>query len=186
MFEGLIMSVESSAQWRAEKAEQYPDDSRNARSSHALKKLAEKMHALPADDEYVLAYEAVMARMDDDDLYRVSEHESQFIGRYGFDYPQDGDPSDFLGALTEYCQELIDEAEERTAEEERDHAYEEAKGAAGEEAQEAAHKVAKVAADETAKKAADAAYKEAYAKAYKETYDEAYRAALIEALNNAA
>jgi hypothetical protein len=105
-----------------------------------------------------------------------------YIGRYGFDYPQDGDPAGFLAALTEHCQGLAVEAEERAYEEEREQAFEEAKEVADDSAKEVAHEAAKEAAEEAAKEAADEAYKEAYEEAYKEAYDEAYREALIEAL----
>jgi hypothetical protein len=188
----LIERVDASAEWRARKAEQYPDDRRNAQSSKALVKLAQNLKALPADDEHAEAYEAVMDRMEelddgDADLFlRVSEHETGYIGRYGFDYPQDGDPAGFLSVLTEQYQEWANEAEEEAAEEERERAYEEAKESADEVAKEAAHETAKEAAEEAAKEAAEEAYKEAYDEAYKEAYDEAYKEALIEALEETA
>jgi len=188
--EQLIEKVESSADWRAGKAEQYPDDNRNLRSSQALTKLAARLKALPKNDPRGLAYEEAVERLVeidcDSEMLGVIENESQFIGRYGFDYPQDGDPASFLEALTEDCQEAIKEAEEKAAEEEREEAYEEAKETADEEAKEAAHEAAKEAAEEAAKEAAEEAYKEAYEEAYKEAYEEAYREALIEALNKAA
>ena len=187
--EQLIEKVESSADWRAEKAEQYPDDTRNVRSSQALMKLAKRLKTLPDDDENGAAYETVMSRLmeSDDDSAGISaiEHESNYIGRYGFDYPQDGNPADFLSALTEHCQELIDEAEERAAEEEREQAYEKAKENAGDAAKEAADEAAKEAAEEAAKEAAEEAYKEAYEETYKEVYEETYREALIEAVQAA-
>lgn len=186
--EQLIAHVESSADWRAEKAEQYPDDARNMRSSQALTKLAEKLKALPANDENVAAYEAVMDRLvesDGDEMFGVIEYESQYIGRYGFDYPQDGDPADFLEALTEACQESVDKAEEQAAEEEREQAYEEAKQTASEEAKQAAHEKATEAAKKAAEEAAEEARRQAYTEAYAEAYEEAYREALLEALNNA-
>lgn len=184
----LIERIESSADWRAQKAEQYPDDNRNLRSSQALTKLAERLSALPGNDENVVAYEAVMGRLVDaeDDLHKVVEHENHYIGRYGFEYPQNGDPAGFLAGLTEQYQEWIDEAEERIAEQEREQAYEEAKEAADEAAKEAAHETAKEAAEEAAKEAAEEAYKEAYDEAYKEAYEEAYREALIKAFKKAA
>jgi hypothetical protein len=184
--ESLIEHVESSAHWRAQKAEQYPNDKRNERSSRALTELAENLRALPADDKYGGAYEAVMDRLVElkDELLQVIEHESQYIGRYGFDYPQDGDPVDFLSDLTETYQEWVSEAEEHIAEEEREEAYEAAKEAADESAREAAHEAAKEAAEEAAKEAAEEAYKEAYDETYKEVYDETYREALIDALKD--
>jgi hypothetical protein len=188
----LIERVVASADWRAQKAEQYPDDRRNTQSSKALTKLAENLRALPADDEHVMAYEAVMDRLEELDdgnadlLVRVSEHQTGYIGRYGFDYPQDGDPAVFLSVSTEQYQEWVNEAEEEAAEAEREQAYEEAKEIADEAAQDAAHEAAQEAAEEAAKEAAEEAYKEAYDEAYKEAYDEAYKEALIEALKETA
>jgi flagellar biosynthesis/type III secretory pathway protein FliH len=184
--ESLIQSVETSAEWRAGKAAQYPDDKRNRSSSKALFLLAKNLAELPADDKHVQAYEAIHERLLELDLIsRVSEHESQYIGRYGFDYPQDGDPEDFLASLTEEYQEWVDEAEEEAAEEEREEAYEAACEAADEEAKEIADETAKEAAEEAAKEAAEEAYKEAYEEAYKEAYEEAYREALINAIQEA-
>jgi hypothetical protein len=187
--EQIIERVESSADWRAEKAEQYPNDARNMRSSQALTKLAEKLKGLPANDENVAAYEAVMSRLVEsdvgDEMLGVIEYESQYIGRYGFDYAQDGDPADFLEALTEHCQESVYKAEEQSAEEEREQAYEKAKQIASEEAKQVAHEEASQAAKEAAEEAAEEARRKAYAEAYAQAYEEAYREALIEAVNNA-
>ena len=182
--EDLIMRVESSANWRAEKAVQYPDDKRNLRCSEALRELGRRLNELPADNEHACAYEAVVERLVELEAYddRTSRHESEHIGRYGFNYPADGDPEAFLIDLVEQYQEWVSEAEEEAAKEERERAYEAACEAADEEAKEAAEEEAKEAAEEAAKEAAEAAYKEAYEEAYKEAYEEAYRDALIRAL----
>jgi hypothetical protein len=183
----LIARVEASAEWRAQKAKQYANDRRNAQSSQALAKLGQNLKALPADDENIIAYEAVMDRLEKLDegrnfAYRVSVHQTEYISRYGFTYPADGDPADFLSALTEEYQEWVDEAEEEVAEEEREAAYEEAAEIADEAAKEAADEIAKEAAEEAAKEAAEEAYKETYDEVYKEAYDEAYKEALTDAL----
>jgi hypothetical protein len=182
--EHLIESVESSAEWRAEKAAQYPNDKRNRTSAESLSKLAKKLRKLGADNERLQAHEAAEKRLVELDAYGpdITEHISRYVGRYGFDYPADGDPEPFLDGLTEHYQEKIGEADEEAAEAEREQRYEEACEAADEEAKEAADEVAKEAAEEAAKEAADEAYKEAYDEAYKEAYDEAYKDALINAL----
>jgi hypothetical protein len=180
--EMLVESVESSACWRSQKADQYPDDKRNQRSSAALEKLAERLRKLPTDNEHAQTYEAILERLVElDQAYQISEHESHYIGRYGFDYPEDGDPEAFLTGLNEHYQELVEEAEEEKAEEERERAYETACQTAGEEAKAIADKGAREVAEKVAKQAAEKAYKKAYAGTYEETYDEAYRKALIEA-----
>lgn len=183
--EMLIGNVESSADWRAEKAKQYPDDKRNVRSSEALKELARNLRQIPAGDETAVAYSAVVDRLVDlDEGDRISEYESPFIGRYGFDYPTDGDAADFLSVLVEEYQGWVKEAEERQAEEEREQAYEAASEAADEQAREVAHEAAEEIAKEVAREVAEQAYKEAYDEAYKEAYEEAYKEALIEALGS--
>jgi hypothetical protein len=46
MLEQLVLAIESSAEWRASKAAQYPDDKRNVSSSQSLSKLAKNLNAL--------------------------------------------------------------------------------------------------------------------------------------------
>jgi hypothetical protein len=184
--ESLIQDVESSADWRDGKATQYPDDKRNRNSSEALSLLAKNLAGLPADNKHVQAYEVLIERLFEIDKgSQMSEHQSQYIGRYGFDYPQDGDPEDFLDSLNEEYQEWVDEAEEKAAEEENERAYEAAVEIADEEAKEIAEEAAKEAAEEAAKEAAEEAYKIAYDETYKEAYEEAYREALIAAIEEA-
>lgn len=184
--ETLIMQVESSAEWRADKAKQYPDDTRNVRCSEALSELAKNLSGLPAGNPHAMAYEAAVERLvdlDADACSRMSEHENRYTGRYGFDYPADGDPEEFLSDLTGQYQEWIAEAEVEAAEEERERAYEAAKKVAGEEAKEAAAQAAREVAEKAAKEAAEEAYREAYDETYKEAYEEAYREALLRQLN---
>jgi hypothetical protein len=187
--EQLIEKIESSADWRAEKANQYPDDTRNQRSSRALRTLGERLKALSDDDENVVAYVTIASRLaesgDADEMLSSIEHESHYIGRYGFDYPQDGDPASFLLALTEHSQESVDNAEERATEKKREEAYEAAKETADEATKKAAHRAAKEAAEEAAKRAAKEAYKKTFDETYKSVYEEAYCETLIEALKDA-
>jgi hypothetical protein len=186
--EDLIFKVEGSAEWRANKAKQYPDDIRNINSAQSLERLAEKLRALPDNDENVVAYEAAMDRLVDSDANQTSngelvEHENAYIGRFGFDRYKQGeiDPAGFLSGLTETYQEWLNEAQERIAEEDREQAYERAKETADDAAKEAAHEAAKEAAGKAAEEAAEEAYKETYEESYKEAYEEAYCDALIDA-----
>lgn len=186
MIDFLIEHVESSADWRAEKAAQYPDDRRNRRSSDSLTKLAQKLRELSVDNEHAKTYESLVERLFEvDQGYQISEHESHYIGRYGFDYPVDGDAEEFLSCLNEQYREWVDEADEKTAEEERERTHTAAQEIAGEEAKEAAAEAAKEAAEEAAKEAADEAYKEAYDETYKEVYEKVYREALTELVREA-
>jgi hypothetical protein len=185
--EQLVLAVEGSSWWRAEKAEQYPDDERNVSSSESLAKLAERLQALPRDDVHLVAYaeaidRAVELSKECDLLSNISRTESQYIGRYGFDYPEDGDPSEFLESLTQEIESLIEDVEERVKDERLEAEHEAAAEEADEAAKADADEIAKEVAEEVAKKAAQEAYKEAYEKAYSEAYDEAQKEALIEAL----
>jgi hypothetical protein len=174
--ENLIASVESSSEWRAGKAAQFPGDKRNQRSSDALAELTRRLSELAADNEAARAYEAVVERLLElDETERLVGYESRYVGKYGFDYPADGDPDDFLSSLTEQYLEWVSEAEEEAATEERERAYAAACEAADEEAKEAADEAAREVAEEAAKEAAEQAYREAYRKAY----EEAHKAALI-------
>ncbi len=181
--EHLIERVGSSADWRAGKAAEYPNDKRNHASSQALSKLAENLRKVSADNEHAQAYEAAVQRLLDlNETDEASEYEAHYVGRYGFDYPADSDPEDFLLALAERYQDVANEAEEEAAKEERERRYEAALEAADEEDKEAAAEEAKEAAEEAAKEAAEVAYRAAYEEAYKEVYEEVYKEALIRAL----
>ena len=163
--ESLIREVESSVQWRADKATEYPNDKRNRTSAESLSKLAKNLRRLSTDNVCVRAYEAAIDRLVALEA-DWGEYTSRQIGRYGFDYPLDGDPKPFLEHLTEHYQGQIAEAEKKSAEAERERAYEEACEAADEQAREAAGKQAREIATEVAKEAAEQAYKQAYDVAY--------------------
>jgi hypothetical protein len=183
----LVNRVDSSAWWRSNKAAQYPDDKRNVTSSESLTKLGKHLAALPPDDEHVVAYEELMEEAvgleeSGDLLVEISTFETRFIGRYGFDYPQDGDPAEFLAELTGECRELVNAAKELIDQADAEERYEAAKETADEAAKEAAHEAAHEAAEEAAKEAAEEAYRETYEETYREVYEEAYREALTEAL----
>ncbi len=188
--ESLLNDIEGSSEWRADKAKQYPDDKRNVRSSESLARLSKQLSALPDNDPKLRAYSELIVRgVDADmDLGRYSEFQSTYIGRYGFDYPADGDPDSFMDGLIDELTELVEEAEKRLKEQEDEEAFAALQEQAGEVVKERAHEAADKAAKETgeaaAKKAAAEAYKEAYKKTYEETYkelyDEVYRETLEE------
>jgi hypothetical protein len=188
--ESLLSDIEGSSEWRAEKAKQYPDDKRNVRSSESLARLSKQLSDLPDNDPKLRAYSELIVRgVDADvDFGPYSEFQSTYIGRYGFDYPADGDPDSFMDGLIEELTELVEEAEKRLKKQEDEEAFaaleEQAGEAVKERANEAADKAAKEAAEEAAKEAAEQAYKKAhketYEEKYKEVYDEVYRETLEE------
>jgi hypothetical protein len=178
----LLSRVEESADWRDQKAAEYPNDKRNSRSSEALKTLAQNLGSLPP--ETAATYENLMDRAVEhpNALYRISEVEQRYISRYGFDYPQDGNPAPFLEGLTEEVAEIVEDAEGLAKEDEDEAKYEAAEKAADEAAKEAARQAASGVAEEAATAAAEKAYKKTYEETYREVYGETYKKALIEAL----
>jgi len=98
--------------FRSEKSEQYPDDTRNHRSASALRGLAEHILSLPDDDDRLVA----IAKVDD---YMVSKTDNwsprravaYVVDRYGFDDPEDDHDAAFTEiAFAEFAD--TDELEE--------------------------------------------------------------------------
>jgi hypothetical protein len=120
----LVLAVENAATWRAGRAEQYPADKRNIRSAQSLAALTKRLEALSVNNPHLAAYIEIMERAvavavaKRSVLHRISNLASQCIGRYGFDYPQDGNdnPAPFLFVLTREITDLVEEEEERIKE----------------------------------------------------------------------
>ena len=101
--ETLVSKVEGQAKWRAERAEEWPEDQRNARSFQALSRLAEALNAIPDDHEIYRNLERLTDRLGGDGLLRLAEQggEELLISRYGLDSSADdgSDPERFLRGL---------------------------------------------------------------------------------------
>ena len=102
----LVMDVEGTASWRAEKAVQYPEDTRNIDSSRALSALAVRLKELPPEhpklrELWRLQFGLVRpGEVSKDDLaITFGEAQSELLKRYGFDAPEEGDPNQFLTEL---------------------------------------------------------------------------------------
>src|SRR3954469_755972 len=146
----LAEAVESSAYWRAQKALKFPSDKRNARSSEALLAMARRLRNLTPDSPEAAAFNNTMLRAEEFDYeevrLKIAREQSQYVGRYGFEYIADGDPRTFLDELTEKISGIVEEAEEKLSEAEADRRFElaeetatdAAKGAARDAATEAA------------------------------------------------
>ena len=135
----LVLAIEKSAKWRARRAEQHPDDQRNVSCSRSLAALAKRLEALPVNNPHFAAYLEIMERAvavalaKRSVLHEISNIESRCIGRYGFDYPQDGhgSPGPFLFVLTREMTDLVEEEEDRIKEKGATH-YRAAKNVASE------------------------------------------------------
>ena len=115
----LGYQVEGKAEWRATKAEEYPDDERNARCSQALYRLAEGLEAIPDDHDLYQQFERLIERLGGDGMLEIAQdgEEDQLISRYGFDDPNDdgSDPESFLRELMEiYTKAVMDLIESST------------------------------------------------------------------------
>ena len=96
--EQLVHSLEDSAEWRARKAEEYPNDERNGRSAAALDGAARDVAAIPDDDprlrRLVRLYEAGDAAVGD-----FLEEERYIIARHGFTSDATQTTDELLSAL---------------------------------------------------------------------------------------
>jgi hypothetical protein len=144
--------VESSAEWRREKAEQFPRDShRNLRAAEGLEQLAKEIGELEGSDINLRVRETI-DRMDADDCYELNEWVSAEIRSIGFSNSHSG-----RGFVEWYCgriEEMIQRRTERELEE-LDDAVE-------------TPDLASQVENDPAVKAAKQAYDEARAKAYAE------------------
>ena len=102
----LVERVEYQAEWRAQKAEEYPDDAaRNIAASEDLLALADSLKSIAGDDPLWLAY--ACGAHDDDDAFLLSERESEVLGDIGFrQAAPDG---------REFLRELVQGAEQEAA-----------------------------------------------------------------------
>lgn len=99
----LGYQVEGKAGWRDRKAEEYPEDERNARCAKALWRLVETLAALPDDHDLYQQFDRLIERLGSDGTTKIVEdgEEDNLISRYGFDSPEDdgSDPERFLRGL---------------------------------------------------------------------------------------
>jgi hypothetical protein len=104
------MDTQEASEWRAEKAEMYPADLRNQQSSLALAKLAEQLAQTTPDHPCIqtllLFWKDV--RKDSGRTIDWVAAQARYIGRYGFDIVQDGDPQCFLDGLLQEFRRVVD------------------------------------------------------------------------------
>jgi hypothetical protein len=98
--DAIVEYLRGQASWRAWKAEEYPEDARNARSAEHLTALAEYVQQLPDNDENLRKLE--VAVVDAVDVWMPGERAAWLVSRFGFDAPVPvEDFGEFLAELAE-------------------------------------------------------------------------------------
>ena len=107
------------AEWRDAKAEEYPEDKRNAKSAVALRALAEYVEPIehetaesPSGEHYLSFVLPVEAHLFEG-MILGGERTRREVSRYGYGHPVTGSPEQFLGDLLLLC---IKDAYEHAAE----------------------------------------------------------------------
>ena len=108
----LIEQVDGSADWRAMKADEYPDDTRNQDSADALSLLAKQLASVPLNHPAVVALANLWQGASEDETPALVEAESMYIGRYGFDGPEECGGEAFLDGLRRELESELEEARE--------------------------------------------------------------------------
>jgi hypothetical protein len=86
------------ADWRELKAEQYPEDQRNAQCAAGLRDLADHVDGLAEDDERIVVLSVAIP--EGSDRFSPGEEASRLISRYRFSRPYE-DPDSFLEHLAD-------------------------------------------------------------------------------------
>jgi len=84
--EQLLMSIDGNRAFRYQKANGYPDDTRNKQCAEALEELYPYIESLPDDHELFKVMDATIEALGDN-LEMLVQEESNFISRWGFDGP---------------------------------------------------------------------------------------------------
>jgi hypothetical protein len=94
----LLGALEDARKQRAQVAEDSPGDARSRRSAEALGHLLAAVQAIPCDHSALKTLRwqelALPGR-----LPQLAEAQGEFMSRYGFDAPEDGDAESFLRNL---------------------------------------------------------------------------------------
>lgn len=82
----LLLKIENTADFRSRKAEEYPDDPRNAKAAAELRELKGYISRL-ADDHPLIVAIGKVSDFDDDDVFESVEREDALLQSIGFDGP---------------------------------------------------------------------------------------------------
>lgn len=80
----LVRHLELTAEWRAEKAEQYPDEPRHARSAEALARAAQEVAALGSDDPRLGRIRQLYYSGDEEAIAVYDGESSSLVIEHGF------------------------------------------------------------------------------------------------------
>ncbi|MGI8411454.1 MAG: hypothetical protein ACR2QA_02970 [Solirubrobacteraceae bacterium] len=104
----IAEGIESQASWRDQKAEEYPDDFRNARAADGLKQLAEYVRRLPDNDPRVQSLNPIAVQPTGGDVFSPGAETDRLISRFCFDNdgtpPTDDQCSSFFDDVTEQAE----------------------------------------------------------------------------------
>lgn len=108
----LLDRITGQAEWRDQKAEQYPDDERNAQAAESLRQLAQHLGNVAAGDALWVRYYRAWDQLADDDgdaLHSANELEDDELRAYGFyDFCIDVSPEDARQFLSSHVEALED------------------------------------------------------------------------------
>jgi len=111
----IIMAVESTAEWRQRKAQEFPDDRRNIDASLQLADLAKELSALPDDDPRLIEIEGYYDRPEMLDLMpEIRGQESELLRLVGFSGGFE-DAGDYLDRLIQIHREAFGERDRAPA-----------------------------------------------------------------------
>ena len=94
--DALADQIERTAEWRAQKTDENPDDPRNTESAEALATLAKRLRDLPPLHQGIISLRRMEKRIEPFAFSRIT---SENLSRYGFGTGEDGDPERFLDGL---------------------------------------------------------------------------------------
>lgn len=109
MKETILVEISHAAEWRFQKAIQYPEDERNERCAKSLERLEANVAAVPAANWYFRklwkAYYGHNLESSEAAtlMGELGTIERQCISRYGFDSPQSSKAEEFLKELARRC-----------------------------------------------------------------------------------
>ena len=112
---GLLEDAKMQAEWRDEKAAEYPDDERNLETADALRALVQWIEASPTSP-LLVRLDAALGRLydSDDDALTFEPSVTDRLGRMGFDYITE--PVGFLEELLDEIETFLSERDGATME----------------------------------------------------------------------